>query len=133
MNQLSVCITNDELELIKQCIEFRLYMEKNHDNEKLEILYAKIGETMKYMTDDGKIFTNIEEANEHEKTLLPLDEYIEIQSQEILDVVDFPDGECNDDMDYVDSEFSSKLIELFTRMGNDKLVRAFHLYDRLRG
>jgi len=42
MNQLSVCITNDELELIKQCIEFRLYMEKNHDNEKLEILYAKI-------------------------------------------------------------------------------------------
>ena len=87
---------------------------------------------MKYITDDGKVFTNITEAQTHEKNLLPLDEYIKIQSQEILDTVIFPDDEYPD-LDYVDSEFFSKLIELFTRMENDKVVKAIHLYDRLRG
>ena len=84
------------------------------------------------MTDDGKIFTEVREAQEHEKNLLPLDKYIKVQSQEILDVVDLPDDECPD-VDYVEREFFSKLIELFTRMKNDKLVKAIHLYSNFRG
>jgi hypothetical protein len=86
---------------------------------------------MKFLTDDGKIFNYIKDAEEHEKNLLPLDEYIEVQSKEIYDLVVLPDGEYPDDMDYIDKEFFSKLIELFTRMENHKLVDAIKAYYRL--
>jgi len=97
----------------------------------VQIILKRI-KNMKYITDDGKIFTNIKEAEEYEKNLLLLDEYIKVQSKEIFDLV-LPDGEYPDDMDYISSEFFSKLIELFTRMKNHKLVEAIKAFDRLLG
>lgn len=64
---------------------------------------------------------------------MPLDKYIKVKSKEIFDLVVLPDDEYPDDMDYINREFFLKLIELFTRMKNNKLVEAIKAYDRLNG